>query len=187
MEKKNLFIGMDMCNNKDVDSSILSICMIVDDKTFYMENNSIDLGQVNPMELEEKINKMLFINNEEPHMCYTSGEKGITYIKDDMEMITEHIQNILMQYFRDHEVRLIGDLNAYQFVAFSKILKNTKLLKHINIDDYVSIVEVNKVLNMIKLNDFNLKEVSDRVADNLIVSTHINQNIFSMFKQYLNL
>lgn len=187
MEKKDLFISMDMCNNKDAESAVLCVCMVVDDKTYYMENNSIDLGQISPEELEEKINKMLFINNEESHMCYTAGERGITYIKDDMEMITEHIQNILLQYFRNHEIRLIGDLNAYQYVAFSKILKNTKLLKHINIDDYVSIVEVNKVLNMIKLNDFNLKEINKRVADNLIVLTHINQNIFTMFKQYLNL
>lgn len=187
MEKKDLFISMDMCNNNDADSTVLCLCMMVDDKIYYMENNSIPLNEINPEELEEKINKMLFIDNEEPHMCYTAGERQTTYIRDDMEMITEHIQNILMQYFKNHEVRLIGDLNAYQFVAFSKILKNINLLKHINIDDYVSIVEVNRVLNMIKLNDFNLKELSKKQAVNLIVSTHINKNIFSMFKRYLNL
>lgn len=171
MKDKNVILGMDLAGD-----DLAVLCIIVDNETFYFEFNDADLTKATP----QLLNRMLFLNSEEPTMYYKSGEKGVTFIRDNKEMIQEHVENIFRQYCNECNVHFIGNIKPIEFVAFSKLLKEINNLKHINIDDdYLSLKSIEKALNVLRItNDkiFGVRERED--TENRIVSTKLVESLY---------
>lgn len=176
---KEIFIGMDLVEPNNPDSDIASICIIADGKTFYFEFNDCDLTKANT----NLLNKLLFLNNEEPTLLYKSGERDITYCRDNREMAVEFLQNVLLMYCENKNVTLVGNITPYDFVSFTKLIGESELLKHINVtidNNYINLVTLSKFLKLINL--YEVDNLFDKVGhenDNIIIQTNLIMHIYS--------
>lgn len=171
MENKEVFLGMDLAGG-----DLAVLCLIVDNETFYFEFNDTDLTKASA----SLLNRMMFLNSDEQTLCYKSGEKGVTFIRDNKEMIQEHIENIIRQYCSNFNVKFVGNIKPIEFVQFFKLLSGIKNTEHINIDDdYLSLNAIERALNVIHMTTdmiFGIRVSAEQ--ENRIVSTTLVKSLY---------
>lgn len=185
-EVKKVYIGMNKLLGRDVNDVIpASICLMIDKETFYFEFNDIDFSKFNPISVEYVMNRLILIDSGEPTMCYKSGNKNITYIRDNKEIIVEHIRNIILQYCKDCNIEFIGDISPILYTDFIRMIQNNVILK----DYEFEFIELKTLLNFIDLHssfgsilDINnpLRYYLKQQEDNAIVITSLTKRIYEI-------
>lgn len=151
-EVKNIYLGMDIltCPYRVDKRDIVSLCLLIDDKIFYLERNDVDYSNYPPLLVSKVIDNLVLFNNEENQIYYKNGNDNITYIKDNKEQLSRQIKKIMSEYCKNSDINVIGMIEAPYFALFESLLFEVDLKEDELFNSNLNMVSMDSVLKILE-------------------------------------